>query len=180
MPLTRPLRRRRRFGGGHGHRHPCGRLELVRERFGGHVPELVEEGVERLAVAEEDVPVLVLRLHPRVLLELQRRQHLRGAEKKPSVLSARSCKTGVLETDGHVIELADLAAIAAGGGGGAGAGVAAVGDESLKQGLRAVAERLKTSARRAESAAGERAAGGGCLTRTEPGRGVLTCFFAKR
>ena len=60
-----------------------------------------------------------------------------------------------------MIELADLAAVAAAGGGGAGAGVAAVGDESLKPGLRAEAERLKTSARTAEAAAGERAAGGG-------------------
>lgn len=86
-----------------------------------------------------------------------------------------------------MIELADLAAVAAGGGGGAGAGVAAVGAGSLEPGLRAEAERLKTNARRAEAAAGERAAGGGASP--EPNRvegfcgrrlGVLTSFFAKR
>jgi hypothetical protein len=42
----------------------------------------------------------------------------------------------VFETDGHVIEVIDLAAVAAAGGDGADAGVAAVGDESLKPGLR--------------------------------------------
>lgn len=39
----------------------------------------MEERVERGAVAEEDVAVLVLRDRPRVLLELQRRQRLAAA-----------------------------------------------------------------------------------------------------
>jgi len=49
----------------------------------------VEQVVERLAVEEENVTVLVLRLRPRVLLELPRRQHLRGAEKKSLRISAQ-------------------------------------------------------------------------------------------
>ena len=43
----------------------------------------------------------------------------------------------MFETDGHVIELIDLAAVAAAGGDWADASVAAVGDESLEPGLRA-------------------------------------------
>jgi len=98
----------------------------------------VEQVVERLAVEEENVTVLVLRLRPRVLLELPRRQHLRDAKKKALRSSEQNHRTGeVFETDGHVIELIDLAAVAAAGGGGAGAGEAAVCDESLEPGLRA-------------------------------------------
>lgn len=39
----------------------------------------MEEVVERGAVGEEDVAVLVLRFRPRVLLELHRRQRLAAA-----------------------------------------------------------------------------------------------------
>jgi hypothetical protein len=67
---------------GHSHEYSSSRLELLRKCLCGKIPKLVEQIVEQLVIGKDDVTILVLRLSPRVLLELQQGQHMCSPKKK--------------------------------------------------------------------------------------------------